>query len=82
MNEEPLRKSYDRLLAIRASEDADRSGCVLPEDLQRLLDRSGSEEDRLRLLDHVMACPYCLSEFELLRSVRDAGPGSGPAPGA
>lgn len=75
MTDEPLRKSYDRLMAMRAAGDAGRADCLAPEDLQRLVDRSGSEEERLRLLDHVMACPYCLSEFELLRSVRDAAPG-------
>jgi hypothetical protein len=75
MTDEPLRKSYDRLMAIRAAGDTGRADCLPPEDLQQLLDRSGPEQERLRLLDHVMACPYCQPEFELLRMVRDAAPG-------
>lgn len=72
MKEGPLRQSYDRMLAIRASGPGDRSDCLAPEALQRLLERSDPEEQRLRQLDHVMACPYCLPEFELLRSVAKA----------
>ena len=77
MNQGPLRQSYDRMLAIRASGPGDRSDCLAPEALQRLLERSDPEEQRLRQLDHVMACPYCLPEFELLRSVAKA---EGPNP--
>lgn len=72
MNEGPLRQSYDRMLAIRASGPLDRSACLTPEALQHLLSRTGAEEERLRQLDHVMACPFCLPEFELLRSVAKA----------
>jgi hypothetical protein len=75
MREERVRESYDRLLAIRASGDTDRSNCLTPERLQELLDRRGPDEDRLRKLDHVMGCPFCLPEFELLRSVAKATPG-------
>ena len=74
MKEERVRESYDRLLAIRASGDTDRSNCLTPEGLQDLLDRKGPAEDRLRNLDHVMGCPFCLPEFELLRSVAKARP--------
>ena len=79
MKEERVRESYDRLLAIRASGETDRSNCLTPENLQDLLDRKGLDDDRLRRLDHVMACPFCLPEFELLRSVARAKPkSSGP----
>ena len=72
MNEGSLRKTYDRLLAIRVSGE-ERSDCLAPEAMQSLLDRSGPEDERLGRLDHIMACPHCLAEFELLRSVRGAG---------
>jgi hypothetical protein len=42
------------------------------ERLLTLVERSGSEEARLALLDHVMACPHCHAEFELLRAAHRA----------
>jgi hypothetical protein len=42
------------------------------ERLLALVERSGSEEARLALLDHVMACPHCHAEFELLRATHRA----------
>ena len=36
MTDEPLRKSYDRLMAIRAAGDAGRADCLPPEDLQQV----------------------------------------------
>jgi len=38
-----------------------------------LLRREGAEEQRLEVLDHVMGCGPCSSEFELLRSIEEAG---------
>jgi hypothetical protein len=74
MKEERVRESYDRLLAIRASREADRTSCLTPEAIEELLQPGISEEERLRRIDHIMACPYCLPEFELLRSVAKAEP--------
>jgi hypothetical protein len=75
VNERTLRKTYDRLLAIRVSGE-ERADCLSPEAMQSLLDRTGSDDQRLEMLDHVMACPHCLAEFELLRSVRRASEAS------
>ena len=69
-----MRESYDRMLAIRASGEADRTSCLSPEALQELLQPGISEQERLRRIDHIMGCPYCLPEFELLRSVAKAEP--------
>jgi len=74
MKEERMRESYDRLLAIRAAGEADRTSCLTPEAMQELLQPGISEEERLRRVDHIMGCPYCLPEFELLRSVAKAKP--------
>jgi hypothetical protein len=41
-----------------------------------LLRREGTEEQRLEVLDHVMACGPCRSEFELLRAMEQAGAGT------
>ncbi|HEY7026165.1 MAG TPA: hypothetical protein VH438_01030 [Gemmatimonadales bacterium] len=74
MKEERVRESYDRLLAIRASGEVDRTSCLSPEALQELLQPEISEQERLRRIDHIMGCPFCLPEFELLRSVAKAEP--------
>jgi len=72
MTERRLRQSYDMMLAIRAEHAPGREGCPEIERLLALVDRSGSEEARLALLDHVMACPHCHAEFELLRAAHRA----------
>lgn len=69
---ERLRQSYDMMLAIRAEAALGREGCPDVERLLSLVERSGSEEARLALLDHVMACPHCHAEFELLRATHRA----------
>ncbi|MEO8449957.1 MAG: hypothetical protein ABI647_09215 [Gemmatimonadota bacterium] len=43
-----------------------------PETLQALVRAEGRLADRLVLLDHVMACPRCRPEFELVRSIHAA----------
>ena len=72
MSERRLRQSYDMMLALRAEAVAGREGCPEVERLLTLVERSGSEEARLALLDHVMACPHCHAEFELLRAAHRA----------
>jgi hypothetical protein len=69
---ERLRQSYDMMLAIRAEAALGREGCPDVERFLALVERSGSEEARLALLDHVMACPHCHAEFELLRATHRA----------
>jgi hypothetical protein len=72
MSDERLRQSYDMLLGIRSGGVGDRGSCPPVEELQALVHREQDEERRLLLLDHVMACPFCLPEFELLRTVHRA----------
>ena len=74
MNEEFLRRSYERLLVIREHEGPDRDLCPSVEDIHALVKREGDEATRLRRLDHVMQCPECRKEFDLLRSVELARP--------
>jgi hypothetical protein len=77
VNEETLRRSYERLLVIREQEGPDRDRCPSVDDLYAMVKRDGDEAGRLRLLDHVMQCPECRKEFDLLRSIEQARP---PAP--
>lgn len=79
MNEEPLRKSYDRLLALRADRASERAGCPAPDEIEALVERRGAEASRLARLDHVMGCPWCREEFEVLRAASRAS-GGVPAP--
>jgi hypothetical protein len=72
MNDERLRALYAELMQARAG--AERAVCVTPEAIAALVERSGNETDRLATLDHVMSCPDCSRDFELLRSVDRAGP--------
>ncbi len=51
-----------------------RRDCPDPETITALLEREGKEADRLALLDHLMACPACRRDFELLRAVHVAAP--------
>ncbi len=68
MSDERLRQTYDRLLALRVEVTGDRSHCPPIERLAALVRREEDEDARLLLLDHVMACPFCQAEFELVRS--------------
>jgi anti-sigma factor RsiW len=72
MTERRLRQSYDMMLALRSEAAPGRERCPEVERLSALVDRSGSEKARLALLDHVMACPHCHAEFELLRAAHRA----------
>ena len=67
MSDERLRTTYDRMLTFRAETSSDRTVCPPVERLGALVRREEDEESRLALLDHVMACPFCQAEFELLR---------------
>jgi len=68
MKEARLRELYKRTLATRG-----RERCVAPEAMLAVLRREGPEEQRLEALDHVMGCSACRPEFDLLRSIEEAG---------
>ena len=70
MNDARLRELYQRTRGARG-----RERCVAPEAMLAVLRREGPEEQRLEALDHVMGCSACRSEFELLRSIEQAGAG-------
>lgn len=74
MNEEFLRRSYERLLVIREQETANRDLCPPVDDIHALVKREGDEATRLRRLDHVMQCPDCRREFDLIRTVELSNP--------
>ncbi len=74
MTDEALREAYQR--ALEARRVSSREPCVAPEAMVSLLRGEGAEEQRLEALDHVMGCGACRSEFELLRSMEQAGAGT------
>jgi hypothetical protein len=82
LTDEGLRAAYQQ--ALDARRVPGREGCVAPEAMLAVLRREGSEEQRLEVLDHVMACGACSSEFELLRSLELAAvaPTGRPVPAA
>ncbi len=71
MNEARLRELYSSHIATRRP--TDRAACPAPDALQALVRREGAEEERLATLDHAMSCADCRSEFDLLRSIEEAG---------
>jgi hypothetical protein len=70
MNDTRLQELYARALSQSGSGS---EACVSPEELLALVRRQGSEDHRLKLLDHVMGCQACQREFELLRALEAAG---------
>lgn len=74
MIDEGLREAYQRVLDARRVSGRER--CVTPEAMLSLLRHEGAEEQRLEVLDHVMGCGECSSEFELLRAMEEAGSGT------
>jgi hypothetical protein len=71
MTDERLRELYQNALSSRNA--ATRGDCPAPERLQALAWREGSEEERLRTLDHAMSCGDCMRELELLRVIEKTG---------
>lgn len=72
MNDQALRELYrERQARARV---VDRSGCAEPEALLALVEGRGEEGERLRTLDHTMACPSCRRDLELLRALSAARP--------
>ena len=76
MSDERLRELYAGVLA--AGPPAGRAHAA-PGAIAALARREGSEDERLATLDHVMACPECKRDFDLLRAVERAGTESGAA---
>jgi hypothetical protein len=71
MNEDRLRKAYGAALERGLAGGGARH--VTPEAMSALARREGPESERLATLDHVMSCKECRAEFDLLRSVEQAG---------
>ena len=71
MNDEQLRETYGSIMTSRGR--GRHSPCPQPEAIFALVRREGSEQSRLAILDHVMSCADCRSEFDLLRSIESAG---------
>ncbi|MDB4909458.1 MAG: hypothetical protein JWO39_281 [Gemmatimonadetes bacterium] len=66
MNDEELRREYQR------SASATLPGAhPEPEQLELLLNGDGPEAERLALLEHVLRCPTCGPELDLLRSASE-----------
>ena len=71
MTDERLRELYQHAVAARS--EGIRTQCPPPERLLAVARREGSEEERLRTLDHAMSCGDCMRELELLRVIEKAG---------
>lgn len=78
--DDELQRRYLRWLAARPPRD--RAACPAPGAIRALVERHGAEADRLATLDHVMACPACRADFELLRTLERAGAAIGAVPSA
>ncbi|HET7422768.1 MAG TPA: hypothetical protein VFJ92_04345 [Gemmatimonadales bacterium] len=74
---EGLGRLYRRRVDAR---NAPASGCVSPEAMLALLEREGSESERLATLDHVMSCAVCHREYEWLAAVGKAATEAGGRP--
>lgn len=69
MNDQTLRDLYRRHLSSR---QVDREHCPPVEAIEAMVNRSGNEADRLATLDHVMSCPGCRHDFDLIRTAAEA----------
>jgi hypothetical protein len=72
-----LRSAYAEL--VRQRTPRDRKGCPPPERIASVVERAGSETERLETLDHVLACAQCRRELDLLRTASEAATGAAPA---
>ena len=80
VTEARLRELYTERLSTRRPPA--RTACPSPEALQALVRREGTEEERLRTLDHVMSCADCRAELRSApehRGGRSPGGGDGRA---
>ncbi|HEX5179284.1 MAG TPA: hypothetical protein VFW04_08150 [Gemmatimonadaceae bacterium] len=72
MTDARLQELYREALAARDASPG--TSCPQPEALQALVNRDGTEQERLATLDHAFACASCSQELELLRALRAAAP--------
>ncbi|MHB1224519.1 MAG: hypothetical protein ACYC2G_10840 [Gemmatimonadaceae bacterium] len=80
MNEDRLRQLYGRGIVARDARSELAGACAVePGRLLALVRRELPEEERLVLLDQVMASSACREAFELLRVVEAAGRATGGA---
>ena len=81
--DDALRAAYARLLDEREAAGSvsreSREGHPSPEALLALARREGSEAERLRTLDHAMACPACMADLGLLRAAEGERPAASSA---
>ena len=66
MNDEELRHAYQR-----SANAAPPGPHPEPEQLERIVNGEGSEAERLALLEHVLRCPTCRPELDLLRAASE-----------
>ncbi|MEP7066680.1 MAG: hypothetical protein ABI889_11645 [Gemmatimonadota bacterium] len=66
MNDEELRREYQRSPKV-----APATAHPQPEQLERIVNGEGSEDERLLLLEHVLQCPTCGPELDLLRTASE-----------
>ena len=75
MSDARLRELYARASSAGTGTITPRAAVAhpSPEDVLALAQRTLPETRRLALLDHVMACPDCRAEFDMLRAIEAAG---------
>ena len=66
MTDEQFRVLYGR---ATSHHDPRRADCPSPDALLAIVRREGPELERVEMLDHVMSCPDCRRDFELLRAI-------------
>jgi hypothetical protein len=66
MNDEELRREYQR-----SSLGAPAGAHPDPEQLEQIVMGAGSESERLALLEHVLRCPTCGPELDLIRAASE-----------
>jgi hypothetical protein len=66
MNDEELRREYQRSPKV-----APPGPHPEPEQLEKIVNGEGSEAERLSLLEHVLRCPTCGPELDLLRTAAE-----------
>jgi hypothetical protein len=66
MNDEELRREYQQSSRVTPPGPHPE-----PEQLEKLMNGEGSEAERLALLEHVLRCPTCGPELDLLRTAAE-----------
>ena len=69
MTETRIKQLYSGRVAGHGRSQA----CVTPEAILAVVQREGSEDERLATLEHVMSCADCHREYEWLMAVNEAG---------